>query len=130
MRIVPAAMMVAAILPGTLAARDTTTVEQALAGRTAGPPRSCIPEPQIDDTRTFASGAILYRMKIGPDYLNKPSGCGGILRGDSVIASRTPSTSLCRGDIVQVSDRISRAEYGSCGLGDFIPYARAGKPKP
>jgi len=128
MRILPVAMLVAAITPGALAARDSATIEQALAGRTAGPPRSCIPEPQIDDSETFASGAILYRMKGGPDYLNTVADCSGILRRDTVISTRTPSSSLCRGDILHVSDRVSHAELGSCGLGDFIPYARVKKP--
>ena len=51
----------------------------------------------------------------------------GVLRRDSAIASRIPSTSLCRGDIIQVFDPVSHFEYGSCGLGDFIPYARPKK---
>jgi hypothetical protein len=128
MRRLSAVILVAALVPGALAARDTRTVEQVLAGRTAGPPRSCVSEPQIDDTQIFGSGAILYRMKSGPDYLNTPPGCHGVLRPNSAMSSRVPSTSLCRGDIIQVFDPVSHIDYGSCGLGDFIPYARVKKP--
>ncbi len=122
MRIVTTSLLLATLVPAPLFAHPT--IEQALEGRTAGAPRSCIPEPQIDSTQTFDSGAILYRMKSGPDYLDTPPDCRGTLRRDSAIASRTPSTSLCRGDILQVFDPLTHTGYGSCALGDFVPYAR------
>ncbi len=123
-------IMLVALVPAASVARDSRTVEQVLAGRTAGAPRSCIPEQRIDGTEIFDSGAILYRMRAGPDYLNTPQACRGVLRHDSAIASRTPSTSICRGDIVRVFDPFTHVDYGSCGLDDFVPYPRVAKPKP
>jgi len=119
----------ALLVPTAAFARDARTVDQVLAGRTAGKPQSCISQPQIEDTQMFDSGAILYRMRGGTDYLNTPPGCRGVLRPDKAIASRTPSTSLCRGDILRVFDPFSHMDYGSCGLGDFVPYPRIKKPQ-
>jgi len=101
------------------------SLDKALAGRTAGKPESCIQQNLIDDSETF-DGAILYRMRGGPDYLNRPEQCSQLAPGRGLI-SRTPSTSICRGDIVQIVDFSSRFNYGSCGLGDFVPYPRVKK---
>jgi hypothetical protein len=98
------------------------SLDKALAGRTAGQPESCIQQNFIDSSDTF-DGAILYRMRSGPDYLNRPAQCPQ-LRPDVGLVSTTPSTSICRGDIVQIVDFTSHTSYGACGLGDFIPYPR------
>lgn len=102
------------------------SLDKALAGRTAGKPTSCIQQNYIDSSEIFDSGAILYHMKGGPDYLNTPPGCSA-LRSNRGIISRTPSTSLCSGDIIRVVDFTSHFDYGSCGLGEFVPYARPKK---
>jgi len=101
------------------------SLDTVLAGRTAGKAESCIQQNFIDDSETF-DGAILYRMKTGPDYLNRPGECSQ-LRPNRGLVTSTPSTSICRGDIIQVVDFTSHFNYGSCGLGDFIPYPRAKK---
>ena len=79
----------------------------------------------INQNRTtiFDSGAILYRMTGGPDYLNSP-GCPN-LRHDRTIISHTYSGQLCRGDILTIVDPPSGVGYGGCPLGDFVPYTRA-----
>lgn len=126
MRILPIAATLILLAPGAAGAfRSNQTVEQALTGRTPGKPVTCIDLPRIDSSQIFDSGAILYRMKGGPDYLNDPH-CPS-LKQDRSIASRTPSTSLCRGDILRVFEPVSGIEYGSCPLADFVPYARAKK---
>lgn len=126
MRILPLAAALALLVPGTADAfRNTQTVAQALAGRSAGKPVSCIQQQWIDSSQIFDSGAILYRMKGGPDYLNDPH-CPS-LKADRSIASRTPSTSLCSGDILRVFEPVSGIDYGSCPLNEFVPYARIKK---
>lgn len=110
-----------------LAARAPSQ-DKMLAGRTAGTPASCITQSQIDSTVIFDSGAILYKMKGGPDYLNTPSPHCPNLRSDSAIISRTYSNQLCRGDILQIVDPTTGANYGGCPLADFVPYARPKKP--
>lgn len=125
MRILTLAAVAAVLASGTADAR-TRTAEQALAGRTPGKPVSCIQLPRIDSSEIFDSGAILYRMRGGPDYLNTPGNCP-FLRHDRAISTRTPSTSLCSGDIIRIFDAPSHFDYGGCGLGDFVPYPKVKK---
>ena len=107
--------------------RQDATPDRALSGRIAGKPTTCIDQTRIDSTQTFDAGAILYRMRGGPDYLNTLPGCAGTLRSDSLLVTRTPSTQLCRGDIVEIRDAYSTISRGSCGLGDFVPYQKPPK---
>lgn len=126
MRILYLATALTLLIPGTADAfRSTQTVEQALAGRSAGKPVPCIQQQWIDSSQIFDSGAILYRMKSGPDYLNDPH-CPSLKQNRS-IASRTPTTSLCSGDILHVFEPASGIDYGSCPLNDFVPYPRVKK---
>ncbi|HLZ79270.1 MAG TPA: hypothetical protein VKQ09_08025 [Sphingomonas sp.] len=126
MRILPLAAALTLLVPGTADGfRNTQTVEQALAGRSPGKPVTCIQQQRIDSSQIFDSGAILYRMKGGPDYLNDPH-CPS-LKQDRSIASRTPSISLCSGDILHVFEPVSGMDYGSCPLNEFVPYARIKK---
>jgi hypothetical protein len=101
------------------------SLDKALAGRSPGKPQSCIQQNFIDTTDVY-DGAILYRMNSGPDYLNRPEQCSQLRPGRGLV-SRTPTTSICRGDIVQIVDFSSRFNYGGCGLGDFVPYPRVKK---
>ena len=56
---------------------------------------------------------------------NQPAGgCPSLSLGRS-LRTRTISTRLCQGDIVTVFDPVSGAEYGGCGLGQFVPYSQS-----
>lgn len=111
------------------AARAPDTPDKDLAGRVAGKAATCINQTRIDDSHLYPDGRILYRMKGGPDYLNA-AGPGCATHAISpVIVSSTPSTQLCRGDILRIVDATSGMFYGSCGLSDFVPYPRVKKPK-
>lgn len=129
MRILPS-ILCCLVLAANAAEAAPPSLDKALAGRTAGTPTSCIQQNLIDDSDIFDSGSILYHMRGGTDYVNTPSPQCTALRHDRGLISRTPSTSLCRGDIVGIVDFTSHFDYGSCGLGDFVPYARVKKPKP
>lgn len=126
--------MRALIFPALLLAAGSAqaarpSLDKALAGRIPGKAEACIQQSWIDQTDIFDNGSILYHMKSGPDYLNTPSpSCAG-LRANAGLISSTPTGQICRGDIVQIVDFTSGFNYGSCGLGDFIPYSRAKKPK-
>jgi hypothetical protein len=120
MRISSSVLIVA--LLGTPVAARAPSIDKMLAGRTPGEPTSCIQQNWIDQTTISDSGSILYQMKSGPDYLNTPSPICSALRSNRGLVSRTPTTSLCRGDILSIVDFTSGTEYGSCGLGDFVPY--------
>lgn len=122
-RLIAATLMIVALTP---AAARPPSLDRALAGRTAGKPTSCITNSFIDGTTIFDSGAILYRMSGGPDYLNTPASCPA-LRSDRAIVTHVFGGSLCRGDVIQVIDPPSPVGYGSCILGDFVPYSRPKK---
>jgi hypothetical protein len=109
------------------AERTNMRLADELRGRTAEPAVSCVNQRDLRGNRSVGEGAILFD---GPTsrvvYVNRPpSGCPELSSGRALI-TRTPSTRLCEGDIVTVFDPVSRSEYGSCGLGQFTPYRRAG----
>jgi len=114
-----------ALLLASPALAASPTLESTLAGRVAGKPVDCIQLPRVRSSTTFTNpDSIVYRLSNRTIYLNQPAGgCG--FRGDPIIITRTPSTSLCRGEIISAVDRGSRIPMGSCGLGAFIPYTKA-----
>jgi hypothetical protein len=124
MRILTLSFLLLAIPASSAQAYRAPSLDRALAGRTAGKPTTCITQSMIDSSTIFDEGVILYRMKGGPYYLNTPNpACPG-LRHNRAIVSRTSSGQLCSGDILQIVDTPSGINYGSCPLGDFVPYAR------
>ena len=99
---------------------------EALAGRSAGEPQSCVEMRRIRSSRSIGDDAILFQGSTSDlVYINRPAGgCPGLRMARS-IRTRTTATSLCRGDIVTPFDPVSGAEHGGCGLGDFVPYRRS-----
>jgi hypothetical protein len=97
-----------------------------LAGRIqAGPPQSCVSQRNLGGNRSVGEGAIIFgdrnRSLV---YVNRPpAGCPELDSGRA-LKTRTPSTQLCAGDIVQVFDPVNGFSYGACGLGEFTPYRR------
>ena len=103
---------------------DAARLSRELAGRTPGRADSCITLRDIRSSAGFTDpDTILYRLRSGVLAVNRPAG-GCNLRGDPILVTQTPSTRLCRGDIVTLVDRTSRFPVGSCGLSDFVPYPR------
>lgn len=108
------------------AARDVAKVDRALTGLTPGEPQTCLSnaERRNAPTQNFRS-TVLFRVSRDLVYRNDMNGgCvgGGI---DPIFVTRTPSTSLCRGDIAQLIDRVARFPVGACSYGEFVPYTRA-----
>jgi hypothetical protein len=127
------AMIAAASIAGVAAAAPAQTpdaptlspkVAEALAGRTAGKPQSCVRLRDVQSTQIVDETAIIYRMSSKRWLVNFPEGGCPSLRPDRVLVTVTPSTNLCRGDIARVIDPPTPIEYGSCGLGTFVPYTR------
>ncbi|MDB5688182.1 MAG: hypothetical protein JWL91_58 [Sphingomonas bacterium] len=106
------------------AAELSPKVAAALAGRTAGKPRSCVPLRSVRSTEIVDETAIIYKLDRKRWLVNFPEGGCASLRPDRVLVTSTPSTNLCRGDIARIIDPPTPIEYGSCGLGDFVPYTR------
>ena len=109
--------------PATPSAADEALLATALEGRSAGPPQSCIRQVGLGSSRSAGEAAIIFEGPGDILYVNRPpAGCPSL--DGRTLVTRTTSTQLCRGDIVNVVDPVSGTQYGSCGLGDFVPYRR------
>ena len=105
--------------------RDRAELARALADRSvAGPPVRCVDLRRLDGNRAVGRDAILFTQG-SRVYLNRPAGNCSALRYGTTLVTRTIGSELCRGDIAQVIDPVSRTYRGSCSLGEFIPYERA-----
>ena len=97
-------------------------LDRAIAGKVAGAPISCISLPRAGSSEIIDETAIIYRQSRSRLVVNRiPGGCPGLTR-NRAFATRTPGTRLCRGDIITVFDPRAQIPYGSCALGDFVPY--------
>jgi hypothetical protein len=121
-----AAACVAADEPVELSAATEAELAEALVGRTAGPPASCVIQRDIRHTRTVADGTMLFEGVGDVVWVNRPAGGCPALRFGRAFRTRTPSTRLCRGDIMTVFDPVSGVEFAGCSLADFVPYRRVG----
>jgi hypothetical protein len=115
------AAAVAIALPSPVLARIQPSPAPFLSARVAGPAQDCLANFQRDrETRTYASGDILYRGEGTAWYLNHPEGCPRFT-SDMVFVTKT-ATQLCRGDIVEIHQQVSNTFLGACSLGAFTPY--------
>ena len=106
-------------------ARAERELADALKGRVAGEPTSCINSmmgngPQIIDSRT-----ILYRQGAKVWRNDLDGGCPGLDPGDTLIVE-IHGSQLCRLDTIRVREPGSSIPGPSCRLGKFTPYT---KPK-
>lgn len=102
----------------------TPKMSKALAGRTAGKPVSCVQLRDIRSSRIIDASGIIYELNSKRWLVNFPAGGCSALRPERVLVTTTPTGELCRGDIARLIDPPTPIEYGSCGLGDFVPYTR------
>jgi hypothetical protein len=123
--LIAAAFMIVPVTALAGGNQPTAAVEKALKGMTPnGKPQSCVDLRDVPDSRLIDETTIIFQSSSRHAYVNHPpGGCPG-LRPDHAIITRTPTGSLCRGDIITVVDPVSHMDYGSCGLGDFEPYGR------
>jgi hypothetical protein len=98
------------------------TLAQALEGRVAGEPVSCINLRTIRGSRTI-DGAILYDAG-NVIYVNRPRAGAEDLNNWDTMVTRTPSTQLCNIDPVQMVHLPTGMYRGTIFLGDFVPYRR------
>ena len=99
---------------------------QALQGRTAGPPVSCISNIRGQaKMRVIDDGTILFRDQ-SIIYLQQPrSECSGIEDGKySLITRKFGTGQICSGDINQLVDVGTGFQAGFCTFGPFVPYRK------
>ena len=110
--------------PAQMSARSEMKFAEAIEGRVAGEPRTCVPTRDLLGNRSAGEGAFIFSTRSSNlIYVNRPpAGCPE-LNGDA-LKTRTTGTQLCRGDIVEVFNPLSGFSRGACGLGEFVPYQR------
>lgn len=102
---------------------------KALEGRVPGDPVNCVATRDLRGNEGFGTDIIVFkgRRSSSDVYVNRPpAGCGNFDRSTALIV-RTTTTRLCKGDIVQLYDPSLGNQYGGCGLGEFVPYRKAGR---
>lgn len=101
---------------------------EAIEGRVAGQPVSCIPnyrtatQMQIidDNTLVFHDGNTVYVQ-------NPPGGCNGLgISGYTLVTKQFGASQYCAGDINNLVDLRNGMLAGSCVFGEFVPYRKAG----
>lgn len=97
-----------------------------LEGRTAGAPVDCIDSRSIETVDIVDKTAIVYRLRGGRLYVNRPRIGADALRRDQTLVTRTVGTRLCSFDAVNLLEAGARFEAGFVSLGTFTPYD---KPK-
>jgi hypothetical protein len=115
--------------PGQRNAERQRELQTLLAGKTAGPPVSCMPNYNSNDMRIIdgrnvaflLGGRTVYLMRLSP-------GCDLLGSGNyALLTKQFGGMGYCRGDIVHVFDPTSRITVGSCGIDGIVPYTVAGR---
>jgi hypothetical protein len=106
--------------------RGAADLARQVAGRVPGPPVRCLNLSQIDGQTIVDATAIVYRGVGGTLWVNRPRGAE-MLREDDVPVQYVYGSQLCRLDRIKLLDRSTQMERGLVGLGDFVPYTKAGK---
>jgi hypothetical protein len=112
--------------PPTRTAENQNDYTQALQGKIAQPPVSCLPSYQAGDMKTIDDSTILFRQgrsRVWVAHMDGP--CTGLGSGHyALVTHQYGGQGLCRGDIAQVMDTLSGMPVGSCVFGEFTPYVR------
>ncbi|MDR7231048.1 hypothetical protein J2X45_002143 [Caulobacter sp. BE264] len=102
--------------------------EQVLAkmldGRTAGAPVNCIDPRGVETVDIVDKTAIVYRLRGGRVYVNRPRIGAEALRRDQILVTKTFGTRLCNFDPVNLLESGGRFDAGFVSLGTFTPYDR------
>lgn len=96
---------------------------QALEGRIAGQPVDCINLRTTASSEVVKDAAILYRSG-NTVYVNRPRSGAEDLNNWDALVTRTFSSQLCSGDVVEMVDTASGMMTGLVFLGEFVPYKR------
>ena len=126
---IPVALMLAA--PAVSGEKIQLTEEQQakldkrLEGRTAGEPRSCISNNDQRQMTVISDDVLIFGSSRNAKtiYVNNPP--GGCPHADrNILSYSRPTSSLCKGEIIQLIDNMSKMTMGSCAFGEFVPYTR------
>ena len=111
--------------PIELSDKQQAKLDKQLEGRTAGAARTCINRNDQRHMTVISDDILVFssRRNAKTVYINKPAGgCPGADR--NILAYTRSSSSLCRGEIIQLVHNAHGGSMGSCAFGDFIPYTK------
>jgi hypothetical protein len=115
-----------AAVDSTAAAADEASLEEALAGRTAGPAQHCVRQRDVRNSRSAGGGTILFDGPGDIVYANRTGSSCPRIQPWHALRHRTINTQLCAGELIRVFDPQSGIEFGGCSLGEFVPWRRRG----
>ena len=111
-------------VPGPISLREEQRLAAELRDKVPGPPQSCITRHEADRMDTIGNDTLLFRVSGSLVYRNGiPGGCP-MAGASRRLERRSIGTNLCRGEPLHVVDNQTGTYYGTCVLGDFIPYRR------
>ena len=107
-------------------ARAERELADALAGRVAGKPVTCLPNYRADNMQIIDDWTILFRDGRTVYVQNPRGGCPGIGSRRNVLVTRLwGSNQLCSGDISHLVDPSSGIGGGACVFSEFVPYTKS-----
>jgi hypothetical protein len=95
-----------------------------LAGRTAGPPQSCILTQSDLTLHAVDQTTIAYGLG-STIYVNHVGSCPGLRELSTIIVVSSSGSQYCRGDRIRANEPGSIIPGAPCNLGDWIPYRRS-----
>lgn len=114
-------------MPLSAAEQPDPGLDRALSGLAAGIPQKCIKRHRVTGTTSFAN-TLLFEGGRRFYYRNNVAGvCRGLGRGDVPVITSTHADEYCAGDTVRTREATGGSFSGACVLGEFVPYAEAGK---
>ena len=114
----------------TRTAQGQEEYQRLTGGKVAGASVSCLPSYNANDMRIIDEDTIAFRTGGGDRvFVAHMSGCNGLRPGGpyALLTRQFGGSGLCRGDIAQVIDPLSKMTVGSCVFGDFTPYTTPGR---
>ncbi|HEX8214191.1 MAG TPA: hypothetical protein VF582_01830 [Allosphingosinicella sp.] len=118
--------ILAAAVPAAAAEKlaPEAQLARAVEGRVAGAPVHCISLRPTQSSEVITNSAIIYQSG-STLYVNRPRSGAQSLDDQDILLTRTFSSQLCSGDVVEVIDGSSGMMRGLVFLGEFVPYKRA-----
>ena len=121
--IAAAAGMVAVPLEAKPRQSGEERLAKMLDGRTAGAPQNCIFTSGNSNLTVIDKTAIVYRSG-GKLWVNRTANPEDIDDDDILVIRRFSGSSLCRQDMITLTDRTSGMFSGALFLRDFVPYEK------
>lgn len=103
---------------------DQSALAREVAGRVAGPPRSCVNSSQSANIRVIDSQTLAYDD--GPTIwvTHLGASCPGMATLSTVIVEPKLGGQYCRGDHVRGLEQGAIIPGATCFIGDWVPYRR------